>query len=160
MSSMLRSASLKARSLAEAGIRGGARCSFGKPRVLVRFASTEGPPSEGFQKHDVRSSVIPQPLPAVAYDYDWGGNDDESNDTVNLTTSKRQDGATGKDSHPSKPSGSTPDVDPIIVSLVAGRNPPSGTNKPYPPPSSMDRTIKPMQLRKSGGGGGGGGRHR
>ena len=150
---MLRSASLKAKAIV-----GGARSSFGKPRVLVRFNSTEGPTSDVHPKHHVRSSAIPQPLPAVAYDYDWG---EESNDTINVTASKRQDGvATAKGSHPNKPSGSTPDVDPIIVSLVAGRNPPSGTNKPYPPPSSMDRTVKPMQLRKSGGGGGGGGRHR
>ena len=170
MSSMLRSASLKARSIAEAGIRGGARCSFAKSRVLVRFSTTDGAPTAGGylgagDGREFRTHAIPQPLPAVAYDYDWSDNDGECNDSVNVTTSKRQDGIstpapTGKELHEVKP-GTAPDVDPIIISLVAGRNPPSGTNKPYPPPSSMDRTVKPMQMqRKSGGGGGGGGRHR
>jgi hypothetical protein len=165
MSSLLRSASLKARSIAEAGVRAGARCSFAQPRVLVRFSTSEGPINgrmgDGVNR-DFRTKAIPQPLPAVAYDYDWGDNDGETNDTVSLTASKCQDGMTLASGQEIKKN-VTPDVDPIIVSLVAGRNPPSGTNKSYSSPSSMDRNGKPIQLHQKtggGGGGGGGGRHR
>lgn len=163
MSSMLRSASLKARSIAEAGSRAGARCSFAQPRILVRFSSSEGGPDgqrgangvEGMNYRDFRTKAIPQPCPAVAYD--WSDNDGESNDTVGAISSKRQDGMTPPlKEKPLVKKNVTPDVDPIIVSLVAGRNPPSGTNKPYPPPSSMDRNGKPIQLHQKGGGGGGG----
>lgn len=161
---MLRSASLKARSIAEAGVRGGARCSFGKPRVLVRFSSTEEGHLSGHDgiNRNYRVPAIPQPLPAVAYDYDWDDSDGESNDTVSLNTSKPQDGVTHQDVKPNSWENVTPQVDPRIVSLVAGRTPPSSGNKPYPPPSSVDRNGKPIQLQRKagGGGGGGGGRHR
>ncbi|CAB9505578.1 protease ATP-binding subunit ClpX [Seminavis robusta] len=165
MSSMLRSASLKAKTFVESGARklGGRaarRHHFGKSSQSasqIRFVNTDsdGSGTAGL-RHDLRRQAIP--LPAVAYDYSyddeddngdhWGGESDEnSNDSMSTTSSHYPGNAAAGDvSHD--------------VFGVAGRNPPSGTNnKPYPPPSSVDRNGKPItSTRKSGGGGGG--RHR
>jgi hypothetical protein len=168
MSSMLRSASIKARVIAEAGARTlgrQLRRSFAESRVLSQLHADEhflSRINEG--DRESRPRRIPQPLPAVAYDYRFHWEEDESGSNDSATTCNQQGNKEGltpiNETHVKDVcSGDvTGRIGPI--SLVSGRNQPPGTNKPYPSPSSVDRNGKPITGRKSSGGGGGGGRHR
>lgn len=140
MSSMLRSASIKARSIAEAG----ARRSFGKSRVLVRFSSDKG----GIDGTDFKA--IPQPLPAVAYAYDYDWYNEDENDNTLVGGNKRQENGKG----PLNLEG----IRPHDVVGMGPRNPPG---KPYAPPSGGNNNGQPIQqTRGKSSNGGGGGRHK
>ena len=164
MSAMLRSASIKAKSFAEAGSRiGGRQVANSRGAVgQVRFNSFDslgGSDSPDGVKHDFRFRPTPLPLPAVAYDYDY---DDDTWDGDNDVSDAQNEGLTAENSvnssllnDVSRTSGADP------MSFVGGRPPPT-TNAPYPPPSAVDQNGNPLQSTRktAGGGGGGGGRHR
>ena len=119
----------------------------------------------GFDKthqleNDIRSHPLPQPMPDFTYGDDGGGGGggdgvDSERDCSNSTKVSQVDLNEGRDT-----SDVIRGVNPSLVDGQHGRIPPSGTNKPYPPPSlSLDRMGKPVAAtRKSGSGGGG--RHR
>lgn len=157
MSSLLRSAARKARCFAESSTaakiigRGSQQRYYAtKSRVLhqVGFATTSDIQERANVSRDVRTRPIPQPLPAVAYDWE------EDFDDGNLDSGSNLSSNTASLSHKLKTTGN-------VTSAVGGRNPPSssGPDKPYPSPSSTDRSAKTIG-RTMGGGGGGGGRHR
>lgn len=140
---MLRSASIKARSIAEAG----ARRSFGKSRVLVRFSSSD---QGGIGGRDADIRAIPQPLPAVAYAYDYDWYNEDENDIVG--SNKRQE--TGKG--PLNLEGIRPND--VVGTMGGPRNPTAPPGKTYAPPGNNGQPIQ--QTRGKSSNGGGGGRHK
>ena len=103
---------------------------------------------------------IPQPLPAVAYDYDDGDFDDEigsnSIDQTSAINLEAQHDVVNNFLHDvttSRRMGTE------FLGTSGGTR--RGPTSPYPPPSSVDASKSgPTRKASGGGGGGGGGRHR
>ena len=166
---MLRSATIKARALAEAGSRTSSR-SASRSRFLSLKKNTESPQSSrlghnssdgSLNQHVFRSRPTPFPLPAVAVYYD--ASCEEDNDG---TINKSYDFTIGQDHIVTLPLASTLSSDVSganPTSFVGGRNSSSGNGtKAYPPPSGVtDHHGNPLnQSTRKGSGGPPRGPHR
>ena len=135
-------AGLRSTQLAPASVAG--KAVLTSTRNLASFTGTSA-----FQFR----SVTPEPLPALAYDYEdpYEYETDDETDTP-------QDSSLSADLLRSRSAGNSKFLSSgfIASTSTSGRGPPSSTGNPYPPPSSVESSTS-LPHRK---GGSGGSRHR